>query len=136
MSEMSNRIECLEREMRGLRGWILVLSIALVTTFALGATQGTPDELTLRRLAIVDYKGRERIVAMTEQYDSASLVHYDSNGKKRIVAETDFTGRASLVHYDYDGKMRIVSTTDRSSLAAIKLGDSKGKIVWGHTSSE
>ena len=136
MRETDDRIERLERGMGRLRRWILVLAIALVTTSALGATQGTPDELTLRRLAIVDYKGRERIVAMTEQYDSASLVDYDSNGKKRIVTETDFTGSASLVHYDYDGKMRIVSKTDRSSLAAIKLGDSKGKIVWGHTSSE
>jgi hypothetical protein len=46
MPESVERIERLEREMRRLRGWILVLGIALAAMFALGATQGAPDELS------------------------------------------------------------------------------------------
>ena len=86
MSEENERIERLEHEMRQLRGWILVLGIALVATFALGATQGTPDELTLRRLAIVDADGKERIVASTRPDGWASIQHFDPDGKARIVA--------------------------------------------------
>ena len=88
MSETEERIEQLEREMRRLRGWILVLGIALVATFTLGATQGTPEELTLRRLAIVDGDGKERIVADTTSEGAALLVHYDLDGKSRITAMT------------------------------------------------
>ena len=58
MPESDDRMERLEREVRRLRTWTLVLAIALVAIFALGASQGTPDELTLRRLAIVDGDGR------------------------------------------------------------------------------
>ena len=81
MPDVDNRIERLEREMRRLRGWILVLGIALVATFALGATQGTPDELTLRKLIIVDGDGKERIVAKTFSDGYASLRQYDRKGK-------------------------------------------------------
>ncbi len=49
MPESVARIERLEREMQRLRAGMLVLAIALTGTFILGATQCTPDELTLRR---------------------------------------------------------------------------------------
>ena len=57
MPEAKGRIERLEREMRRLRGWILVLGIALMTTFILGATQGTPEELTCSPSEEVDHLG-------------------------------------------------------------------------------
>ena len=88
MPESVDRIERLEREMRRLRGWILVLGTALVATFALGATQGTPDELTLRKLIIVDVDGKERIAAATFPNGEASIQHFDSDGKVRISAGT------------------------------------------------
>ena len=77
MPDSVERIELLEREMRRLRGWILVLGIALAATFTLGATQGTPDELTLRRLAIVDGDGKDRIVAGRTGGGAVGLMHYD-----------------------------------------------------------
>ena len=96
MPESDDRIERLERDVRRQRGWILALAIALVATFILGATQGTPDELTLRKLIIVDGDGRERIVAGTLLDGEASLVHFDSDGKKRIAALTLPEGTASI----------------------------------------
>ena len=63
MSEAVERIDRLEREIRRLRGWIFLLALALIATFALGATQCAPEEMTLRKLSIVDDQGNPRIVA-------------------------------------------------------------------------
>ena len=133
MPESEDRIERLEREMRRQRGWILVLGIALVATFILGATQGTPDELTLRKLTIVDADGKERIVAMTDKLGSVRLVLYDNDEKQRIVLEADTTA-ASLIHYDKNEKSRIVSIVGPGSSAAMFFRDSTGEGVWGKIS--
>ncbi len=127
MPDVDNRIERLEREMRRLRGWILVLSIALVTTFALGATQGAPDELTLRKLIIVDGDGKERIVADTTSEGAALFVHYDLDGKSRITAMTLPGGSAHLLHHDSNGKKRIEMNTLPGGYASLMHYDSDGK---------
>jgi hypothetical protein len=103
MPESVDRIERLEREMRRLRGWVLVLGIALVATFALGATQGTPDELTLRRLAIVDGDGKERIVARTLPDGEAEIRFYDKKGTGRVSVSTSADGGAGIRVLDYRG---------------------------------
>ena len=90
-------------------GWRLasIVGIALIAIFALGATQGTPDELTLRRLAIIDDDGKERIVAATRPEGAAGLSHYDADGKMRISAGTNSKGDASVQHFDPHGRQRI-----------------------------
>jgi hypothetical protein len=130
MSEANDRIERLEREMRRLRGWILVLGIALATTFILGATQGTPDELTLRKLVIVDSDGKERIVAGTNSIGLVGLVYTDSDGKNRIGVGTASDGSASLIHYDRDEKMRIAAATFPDGYASLRQYGRNGETVW------
>ena len=100
MSETNDRIESLEREVRRLRTGLLILAVALVAAFALGATQGTPDELKLRRLAIVDADGKDRVVASTFPDGSASIEFYDQDAKGRIIAGTVADGRAIIGIYD------------------------------------
>ncbi len=159
MSETNDRMDLLEREMRRLRGWILVLGITLVATFALGATKETPDELTLRKLIIVDADGKQRIVAGTTGDEAVGLVYIDRNGKPRILTATKPDGEAGVQHYDIDGKMRIAAVTlpggeamlvhhDRNGKkrivavtlsdggAGIGLLDVEGQSVWGETSSK
>ena len=107
MSVAKERIQRIERDMRQLRGGMLVLAIALVATFAWSVTQATRDELTLRRLAIVDDEGKERIVAVTRPEGEAGLSHYDTDGKMRISAGTNPEGDANVQHFDPDGRQRI-----------------------------
>jgi hypothetical protein len=81
MREISNeRFERLERQVRRLRGLVLVMAVGFAGVLLMGAT-GKPDELTLRRLAIVDAEGRERIVAETTPDGSAGVSHRDREGK-------------------------------------------------------
>ncbi|MBW2716903.1 MAG: hypothetical protein JRD03_12535 [Deltaproteobacteria bacterium] len=107
MSEARERIQRLERDMRRLREGMLVLAIALIASFAWSVTRGTPDELTLRRLAIVDDDGKERIVAAARPEGEVGLSHYDAEGKVRIRTGTNSEGDASVQHFDPDGRQRI-----------------------------
>ena len=128
MPETSERFEQLEREMRRLRSWILVLAIALIGGCAIGAAQGMPDELTLRKLIIVDGDGKERIVAGRTGGGAVGLMHYDQDGKMRIAAVTFPTGEANLSHYDGDGQMRIAAMTNANGEAAVFQLDRNGKV--------
>ncbi len=107
MSVAKERIQRLERDMRRLREGMLVLAIAMIATIAWSVTQATRDELTLRRLAIVDADGKERIVAATRPEGAAGLSHYDTAGKMRISAGTNSEGDASVQHFDAQGMQRI-----------------------------
>ena len=89
--------------MRRLRVWILVLGIALATTFILGATQGTPEELTLRRISIVDGDGRERIAVRTLPDGESEIRFYDHKGTGRISLSTSADGGAGIRVLDYRG---------------------------------
>ena len=158
MPDSDDRIENLEQKVRTLQAGMLVLAVSLIAVFVLGATNKTPDELTLRRLAIVDGDGKQRIIATTLSDGTAALYHLDSDGKQRIMAMTFPDGSATLVHNDRDGKQRIAAGTASNGMARIshfdreeKLRiitatmlptgttgvwhyDSKGKIVWEKTS--
>ena len=107
MSEARERIQRLERDMRRLREGMLVLAIALIASFTWSVTRGTPDELTLRRLAIVDDDGEERIVAAAQPEGEVGLSHYDAEGKMRIRTGTNSEGDANVQHFDPDGRQRI-----------------------------
>jgi len=101
------RIQCLERDMRRLRGQMLVLAVALIATLAWNIKQAAPDELTLRRLAIVDDEGKERIVAAARPKGEAGLSHYDPDGKMRISTGTNAEGAANVQHFDPHGRQRV-----------------------------
>ena len=94
----AQRLEDLEREVRKLRRngrWQTVGLVGLlVGCAALGASQ--PQEITLRKLTIVDAEGTERIAAGTKPNGTANLVLLDREGKTRIVAATDPDGSAHL----------------------------------------
>ena len=107
MSVAKERIQRLERDMQRLREGMLVLGIAMIATIAWSVTQATRDELTLRRLAIVDDDGNERIVAATRPKGEAGLSHYDTGGTMRIRAGTNPEGDASVQHFDPHGRQRI-----------------------------
>jgi hypothetical protein len=134
MSETNDRIERLEREVWRLRGWILVLAVALLAACALGATQRTPDELTLRKLIIVDGNGKERIGMGTLPDGQARVQHYDQDGKTRIATGTFPDGSASIQHYDQDGKGRIIGGTVADGRAIIGIYDGKERSMWGEVS--
>jgi len=123
MSVAKEQIQRLERDMRRLREAMLVLAIALIATLAWSVTRATPDELTLRRLAIVDDDGKERIVAATRPGGDAGLSHYDPDGKLRISARTHPEGDANVQHFDPGGRQRINLGTGPDGEAVLEDGD-------------
>jgi hypothetical protein len=126
MSVAKERIQRLERDMRRLREAMLVLAVALIATLAWSVTHARPDELTLRRLAIVDDDGRERIVAATRPDGEVGLSHYDTDGRMRISAGTNSKGGANAQHFDAIGRQRINVGTGANGKAVLE-DDERGK---------
>ena len=127
MSVAKERIQRLERDMRRIREGMLVLAIALIATFAWSVTQATSDELTLRRLAIVDDDGKERIVAATRPEGDAGISYYDTEGKLRISAGTKPEGDANVQHFDPHGRQRVNVGTGPGGEAALENHDEDEK---------
>jgi hypothetical protein len=121
------RIQRLERDMRRLREGMLVLAVAMIVTLAWSLTRSTPDELKLRRLAIVDGHGNERIVAATRSDGGAGVSHYDLEGKMRIHAGIESAGDAAVQHLDSNGTQRITAGTGPAGDAALKESESSAK---------
>ena len=107
LRELTERLERMERKVRVLRRWVVGLGVILVGCVTLGAAG--PQSLALRRLAIVDDSGTERIVLGTLDDGTAAIEHYDRDGKRRITTGTLHSGQASIHHYDRDGKTRIAT---------------------------
>lgn len=129
MDEQTGRLEQVERQVQQLRRTVNVLAvglIALLGAFTVGAAT-EPQELTLRKLTIVDAKGKARITAATTPDGEASIVHYDRDGKKRIIAATHSDLYAGVDHYGRNGKRRITAATTPEGGAAIYLADRDGK---------
>ena len=152
----AERFERLEQQVRRLRGLVMVMAAGIGGVLLLGAT-GKPDELTLRRLAIVDAEGRERIVAGTLRDGRAGVQHFDPDanlrisvgttpggtawvryfdreGKKRISAGTLLGGAAVAMILDQDGKKRIAAATYPDGLAAVTLRDRNENKAWAESS--
>lgn len=107
---LAERVEALERKARWLRGWVLVLSVALIGLGIAGASG--PQELTLRKLTIEDSDGKPRILAHSDPNGLAELDFGDRDGKLRILAYTRPDGVAGLQFSDRDGKLRIAASTN------------------------
>jgi hypothetical protein len=130
MSVAKERIQRLERDMRRLREQMLVLAVALIATLAWNIKQAAPDELRLRRLAIVDDAGMERIVAATRSKGEAGVSYYDPDGKMRISAGTNSEGAANVQHFDPHGMQRISVGTgpDDETASETDEGNEKNRI--------
>ncbi len=126
MSEMTERLERMERKVRVLSRWVVGLRVILVGCVTLGAAG--PQSLALRRLAIVDDSGAERIVVGTLDDGTAAIEHYDRDGKRRITTATFDDGEASIQHFDRDGKTRISTGTLNNGDAVIQHTDRDGKM--------
>lgn len=123
MSETNDRVEHLEKEVRRLRTGMLILALALVIVVGLSARDRTPEELTVRKLTIVDAEGTKRIVAATYPHGMASVDHYDGSNNIRIRSYTSKGGDSSLAHVDRDGNVRIATESNSHGNASINFYD-------------
>lgn len=120
----SFRFEQLERQVQRLRRLVIVMALAFAGLLTLGATS-QPNELTLRRLVIVDAAGRERIVAGAVSETDVRLDHFDETGKKRVSTWTNHGGAGSS-HYDAVGTRRVFTETRENGWALTANVDRHG----------
>ena len=123
---IEQRMELLERTIRRWRRLAGTMAVLVVTGVGIGAVQMNADELTLRKLAIQDEFGRDRIVLDTN-FLIAAIRHYDANGNQRISSGTMPNGFAAIRHYDANGNQRISSGTTADGKSGISHFDMNGK---------
>ena len=154
-----HRLERLERTVRRQKVLIGTLLAGAVVAL-LGGMQDLPvTELSLRKLIIVDDRGRERIVLEggTKEPGVATLAHLDDQGIPRIFAGTFPGGTASMTLADRLGQGRLVAGTYPGGSASmvcasngeairmaagtradgsvqLSLYDIKGGVAWEETS--
>ena len=133
---IEERVERLERQNttlacanRRLWLWMLGLAIAAGLGVLVGTRSQDPQEMTLRKLVIVDEEGRERIVlGGKDDRNAASIQLSDKDGNERIMAVTRPDGVAMVSHSDKNGEIRIRAKTRPDGLASVTHRDKDGKL--------
>ncbi len=130
---LEERIERLEQHNRFLKAGlgILLLGVVAVGVFgrlgAAGVQSAAADEMTLRKLVIVDDEGRTRIVAGNYRGNFVGISHYDLDDQVRITTLADSNGAAEVTHYDEAGMIRVHTTTLTDGSAGIDLCGEDGR---------
>ena len=125
--DVEQRLEKLEREIRGYRRWRLlgIATSGLLVVVAL-VVKALSSELVLDNLVIQDSQGRARIVLATSPEGHAVVYHRDANGNQRLEVGTWRNGEAGGKHRDANGKIRIDARTFPDGEAVVSQSDPNG----------
>lgn len=142
--DLETRLASLERSSRRWRAAAMAMAtVALVGGMAAMQAAG-PDELTLRKLTIVDAEGRQRVVVSgsglifadeaehprivlaTLDNGAAAVQHFDPEGRRRIAVGTFADGGASVLQLDTDRRIRLESGTYSDGIARVTQFDASG----------
>jgi hypothetical protein len=80
------------------------VGLAFGVVLTLGATT-SPDELTVRRLTVVDARGKTRFAVATASDGTATLALLDPNGEGRFLVTTNSEGATDLALTDANEKV-------------------------------
>ena len=121
---LNTRIESLERSVRRLQGGVIVLIATLIGVGILGASGS--QELTLRKLTLVDADGNRRFAMETRPDGSALFGAFDREGEMRLGWRTTQRG-AGLALFDGEGKLRFDMETSVDGSSHFAGHDREGK---------
>ena len=128
---LASRLDRVERSLTRVRGTNLVLIGALVA-LVIGGANATQDTMSVRRLAVVDANGTERLVLNGEDDNKAAgLTWYDENNIARLSAKTYPSGQSSFQSLDTKGISRIAISSQISGESSIQWRDVNNKLRIG-----
>jgi hypothetical protein len=126
---IEERVERLERQNHRLRRGLGLLVAAVLAGCGLGLSAEESDELTLRKLTMIDEEGRVRIVlgAPDSPPGAYKVQHFDTTGKRRISAWTARNGAAGVTLNGAESGVRMSMTTVSNGTAKLELSDTNGR---------
>ncbi|MCE9620211.1 MAG: hypothetical protein K8R92_09915 [Planctomycetes bacterium] len=131
-SNLASRLDRVERSLSRVRTTNFALIAALAALLVGGAQTAPQDTLTVRRLAVVDAAGKERLVLNGEDDNKAAgLAWYDEEGFVRLSAKTYSSGQSSFQCLDTKGQSRIALTTQTSGESSLQWRDLNNKLRIG-----
>jgi hypothetical protein len=104
--DLETRLSRLEQSNRRWRRLAIGAMILIGAGGLLAMRPADPEELTLRKVVIVDSEGRQRVVL-----SGSGLIFADESERPRIVMATLDNGAAAIQHFDPDGRRRIATGT-------------------------
>ena len=130
-TNLASRLDRVERSLTRVRGTNLVL-IAALAALVIGGANAPQDTMSVRRLAVVDANGKERLVLDGEDDNKAAgLAWYDAEGFARLSAKTYPSGQSSFQCLDTKGQSRIAMTTQTSGESSVQWRDVNNKLRIG-----
>ena len=130
-TNLASRLDRVERSLTRVRGTNLVLFGALAA-LVVGGANAPQDTMSVRRLAVVDSNGNERLVLNGEDdKQAAGLSWYDQDGYARLSAKTYPSGQSSFQCLDTKGQSRIAMTTQASGESSVQWRDMSNKLRIG-----
>ena len=130
-TNLASRLDRVERSLTRVRGTNLVL-IGALATLVVGGANAPQDTMSVRRLAVVDANGNERLVLDgQDDKQAAGLAWYDQEGNARLSAKTYPSGQASFQCLDTKGQSRIALTTQTSGESSLQWRDMNNKLRIG-----
>jgi hypothetical protein len=130
-TNLASRLDRVERSLTRVRGTNLVL-IGALATLVVGGANAPQDTMSVRRLAVVDANGNERLVLDgQDDKQAAGLAWYDQEGYVRLSAKTYPSGQASFQCLDTKGQSRIALTTQTSGESSLQWRDMNNKLRIG-----
>jgi len=130
-TNLASRLDRVERSLTRVRGTNLVL-IAALAALVIGGANAPQDTMSVRRLAVVDANGKERLVLDGEDANKAAgLAWYDEEGFARLSAKTYPSGQSSFQCLDTKGQSRIAMTTQTSGESSVQWRDVNNKLRIG-----
>jgi hypothetical protein len=131
-TQLASRLDRVERSLNRVRTVNFLLAAGLAALVVGGAQNAPQDSMTVRRLAVVDATGKERIVLNGEDENKAAgLAWYDEEGFVRLSAKTYAGGASSFQCLDTKGQSRIALTTQTSGESSVQWRDMNNKLRIG-----
>ncbi len=130
-TNIHTRVVDLERQCYKQKKIAWSLAIIALAGVALGFTQGKIDELTLRKLTIVDQEGRNRIV-LSAGFDinpnAASIVYLDPDQKIRYWSGTEGSENVNTSYYDDEEKLAQSQCVVKDGGSAMSIFSKEGEV--------
>ena len=123
------RVERLERSLRRYQFGFLCVLCASIAACGVAMSGKPAEELSVRKLTIVDTKGNPRCVLFSESTDdgASGVRPLDANGTMRIFIGTYANGDSLVQHFDTNAGRRIQAGTFPNGHARLTQFDRRGQ---------
>jgi hypothetical protein len=124
------RLDRVERSLARTRLMNLGLLLGL-TALVAGGADSVQDSITVRRLAIVDEHGAERVILSADQGGAAGMWVKDASDRVRLSSGVSSNNASYSQWFDANGRSRLAAMCSPTGESSIQWRDAEGNLRIG-----